>query len=474
MQRPGQRVNIGAGGPIYLNLTRMKEWTISDVCNWLKYRFTFGSQYIERFESKHINGAILSDFDENGLKTELNVLNPIHVTRLYRDIVDSKRPVEQMRTILASCKKDGGTYSSKFMRFDNEDVCKFARMCDEPSLARFESVFRNYYLNGLALLQADERYLMQQCKIGTIRESHDILAAIWEVKTNVPTQKVNILVEKIWQERTRFDENDANLNMKFQLLPQHLVDWIQRIEEQKQESEKLKQQAAAQAGAQQQQQQQAAQQQQQQYEQAYPQPDVTRVLEWTNEDVFNWLAQLGRGGSHNRQQQQQYNHNQQNFAQRYGEHFRVPGIDGNALLNLTPWSLENVCGIHIKKHIREIITAIDRLRDQIIGRQFSNLPHVQEWVQKHPRRNQGQRQQQHQQHQQQQQYYNNQQQQGQYQTPVKYEQRQGQGQGGQAQQQQQQTPQGPPQCRVCGKTGDAVMRCSNCKHAFYCSRDHQV
>ena len=29
-----------------------------------------------------------------------------------------------------------------------------------------------------------------------------------------------------------------------------------------------------------------------------------------------------------------------------------------------------------------------------------------------------------------------------------------------------------PKCAVCGKLD--VMRCSNCKHAYYCSREHQV
>jgi len=31
----------------------------------------------------------------------------------------------------------------------------------------------------------------------------------------------------------------------------------------------------------------------------------------------------------------------------------------------------------------------------------------------------------------------------------------------------------PPQCAVCGKI-DQIQRCSKCKKAFYCSREHQV
>merc|ERR1712183_694309 len=47
----------------------------------------------------------------------------------------------------------------------------------------------------------------------------------------------------------------------------------------------------------------------------------------------------------------------------------------------------------------------------------------------------------------------------------------GNGDGDKGQGQNEEEPEA--KCYVCGKTGN-VMRCSQCKAAFYCSRDHQV
>ena len=424
----------------------MKEWRVLDVSNWLRYHFAFGWEYCERFFDLKIDGKKLCEFSEERLKNELGISNPIHLTRIFRDIVDSKRPLTQMKTILDSCRRDGGTFSSKFMRFDNEDVCKFARLCETPNLQQFENVFRNYYLNGLALLQADERYLMQQCKIQSVSDAYLILQAVWDVKTN-KKNGANDLVNKIWNERKRFDIDDEALNMKFQLLPQHLINWIARIEEQKIENERIQQQQAAQQQAA------AAAAAAQEQERALPVIDTTRVEQWSNEEVLLWLQRIGNGTMH--------------LYQRYGEHFRVPGINGVDLLNLTPWSLENICAIHVKKHIREIITAIDRLRDEIIGRQFANDANVIEWVQQNPRRSgpaMGN--------------INNINGMGAGRPirggagAVKYE---NDNEMGGAAMYATSTPTGlAPACKVCGRSGDQVMRCSSCKTAYYCGRQHQV
>lgn len=135
---------------------------------------------------------------------------------------------------------------------------------------------------------------------------------------------------------------------------------------------------------------------------------------WGVEDVCLWLENFAWG-------------------QAYMESFRQCEVNGAVLLRLTAQLLEEVFGISIPNQQMEMITRIDELRS-ISLRGWLREPQVDSWL-----RNVGAT--------------------G---RPAK-----------RLRTADEAAPQVQPSCVLCGKQ-DNIMRCSKCKKAFYCSREHQV
>eukprot|EP00483_Globobulimina_turgida_P008944 UN08962 len=183
-------------------------------------------------------------------------------------------------------------------------------------------------------------------------------------------------------------------------------------------------------------------------------------MEWNTEDCINWLGQIKES--------------KVDLRVRYTPHFEQIKMTGPVLLNMTPSTLSSICCITTKTHLKQLVKAIDKIRDHLVFNEFGQLAHVKEFTQKYgggysmPARG----------------YHSSYQQQPTRQaqpkverhTPQRAQQAQNQSQsqikesdaGGSGQ-----NDASVAKCFVCGKTGN-VMRCSQCKSAFYCSREHQV
>jgi len=135
---------------------------------------------------------------------------------------------------------------------------------------------------------------------------------------------------------------------------------------------------------------------------------------WAVDDVLEWVKNFNWGGM-------------------YLEAFRQCQVDGSVLLRLNAQLLEEVFGLSIQAQQVEMITRIDELRS-ISLRGWLREKCVDDWL-----RGEGITTQQ----------------------PVK------------RMRSAEPTPQVAPACVLCGKQ-DNIMRCSKCKKAFYCSREHQV
>eukprot|EP00490_Sorites_sp_Unknown_P018416 CAMPEP_0114659590 /NCGR_PEP_ID=MMETSP0191-20121206/18167_1 /TAXON_ID=126664 /ORGANISM="Sorites sp." /LENGTH=194 /DNA_ID=CAMNT_0001885299 /DNA_START=32 /DNA_END=613 /DNA_ORIENTATION=+ len=82
-----QQISLDEGGPIYLNILKMEEWSMDDVCNWLTYRYaSWGSQYIDEFKKRNIDGKKLRTLkNKEIINKELGgfIKNRIHLERIW-------------------------------------------------------------------------------------------------------------------------------------------------------------------------------------------------------------------------------------------------------------------------------------------------------------------------------------------------------------------------------------------------------
>lgn len=131
---------------------------------------------------------------------------------------------------------------------------------------------------------------------------------------------------------------------------------------------------------------------------------------WSLEDVIQWLETFS-------------------FGLTYLNNFRQCQINGSILLRLSKTILNDVIDIHTNSHVRQLLNNIDELRSLSL-QTWLRQPHVIQWIETdHPRKK------------------------------IKRD--------------STALTSNSYHCAVCGKI-DQIQRCSKCKKAFYCSREHQI
>ena len=413
--------------------------------------------------------------------------------------------------------KDGGNAAAKLMRFGPREVHKFCTKV--RGLKVHAETFLRRQISGRVLLQCNEKNLdtaMGDSKL-TILDHQGILEFIDKIKKE-PSMDLNTTTETdyapikaiydTWNEMCKINER------RFKLLPQHIRDYTKPPPT----YYPPPQHTLGQRGAPQPQNRPRPQHggfgmgQRQQEDRSGTPPlyEIKPVAEWNTEDCCNWLGQI--------------RDSKVDLRVRYTPHFEQLKMTGQILLNLTPATLSDLCCITTKTHLKHLVKAIDRIRDHLVFTTFGQHQHVKDFQSKYgggynfPRQN-----------------FEEYDRRGSYNASPQSvstssrsrRPRREADAGGEykkasyqdllaqakpsspgsinskrktrprSQQQQQQDDdmqcievpknkggngggggdqpkkEDPAACYVCGKTGN-VMRCSQCKQAFYCSREHQV
>eukprot|EP01083_Nonionella_stella_P008840 25580_1 len=463
-------------GARYLNISLMKEWTNTEVLAWLTHRFgLWGQQYVPVFSNKKIDGTQLSALTEEDLKTSFGVTKPLHLVRMARDIRDASRPIHSIHKLIAPCYMDGGNAAAKMMRFGPKEVYAFSLRV--PGLKMHAQTFLDRQINGRVLLECTDGQLVTAMKNEqiTLLDAQGILEVMDQIKkedsaTDGDRTAIQIVYD-VWTEMCRVNE------IRFKLLPQHIRDYSKPAPTYYPPPQHRTYGQAAHGNAY------ATQRRHSEYgggqyggrmggpeeerDGTPPLYEIKSVTEWGTEDCITWLGQIKES--------------KVDLRVRYTPHFEQVKMTGPILLNMTPSTLSAICCITTKTHLKQLVKAIDKIRDHLVFHGFGQQAHVKDFTSKYgggynfpairyqrnnsagydtKRRNEQQERRQ---------MYAQQQKQKResMQQDTKMEGANGQHNEGQ------QDDASVAKCFVCGKTGN-VMRCSQCKSAFYCSREHQV
>ena len=337
-----QQISLDEGGPIYLNILKMEEWSMDDVCNWLTYRYaSWGSQYIEEFKKRNIDGKKLRTLkNKEIINKELGgfIKNRIHLERIWREIQDSYRTYTQLNNMLTATNDDGGTISSKFIRLQSNEILLFFKS-HELLKSKFNVI--KFIENNINELNCGEKFinltenalnkLNQTSNLLSPNDIKTILQVIFEIKRDdlSAQQYTRQTVLYIWNTHCSLGTPEHKL------LPQHLRDTpiIPR---------NVKRQIMHNIGH--------DNNNLFEDDSEYMQHDI-KIYDWTTSDCINWLARV-KGKI--------------DYKSRYEGTFQDCGITGKDLIHMTPWGFENICCITVKKHIRDMIKAIDVIRTHYI------------------------------------------------------------------------------------------------------------
>jgi hypothetical protein len=445
--------------PKYLRIHEMKEWTNNEVVQWLGNRFgLWGQQYIPAVTNKKMNGSHLAQLTKDQIKTELKVSKPIHLERIYRDICDARRPVQHLVRLLSETRIDGGTAASKMMRFGYDELYEYASNIDE--LKNYATILKERRISGRILLECTDTQLQSAMKDDniTLIEVQQIMIVINKIKQEEKCAENEIIIteiNRIWNQRCNLSET------RFKLLPQHLRDYSRPAPTYNPPpnynintayNANIVRQTSSQYSPQRIRQQQSEKQQRMDNRpRITPLYEKKNVMQWNTLDCIAWLGEL---------------ESKIDLKARYTPYFTQIKIDGPTLLNMTPVTLQNICCITTKTHLKQIVKAIDKIRDYVVFNGFGQKAHVKAFTQHYgggyivPR-------------------YQKQQQQQQQPIDITKEEEtkpnkpRAKRNKTETQQQSKSDDESTAACFVCGATGN-VMRCSQCKQQFYCSRDHQV
>lgn len=394
------------------------------------------------------------------------------------------------------------------MRFGPKEVHAFCTKV--RGLKLHADTFLKRQINGRVLLSCDETNLGTAMKNEslTILDCQTIMEFIDKIKkepTINPSSEVEYApikaVYDTWNELCKINET------RFKLLPQHIRDYTKppptylpppqhhTLGQRGPTSHPGGQQPMGMGGAQS-----HMGRREEDRSGTPPLYEIKPVTEWNTEDCINWLGQI--------------RDSKVDLRVRYTPHFEQLKMTGTILLNMTPSTLSDLCCITTKTHLKHLVKAIDRIRDHLVFTTFGTHQHVKDFQAKYgggynfPRTNTVR-------------YdggYESRRENYDHQTAPprqrrarrepdsggeykkasyqdllaqakpsspgsinkrkirdksKHEDRKD-GHGGSGKEEKKEGGSGPSaECYVCGKTGN-VMRCSQCKNAFYCSREHQV
>ena len=402
------------------------------------------------------------------------------------------------------------------MRFGPKEVHKF---CTKVSgLKVYAETFLKRKISGRVLLRCNEKNLdtaMGDSTL-TILDHQQILEFIDKIKKE-PTLDLDTTtatdyapIKAIYDTWNEMCNNVAE--RRFRLLPQHIRDYTKppptycpppqhTLGQRGMPSQQNTPRQGGQAGGYG-----MGQRQQEPRSGTPPLYEIKSVTEWNTEDCCNWLGQI--------------RDSKVDLRVRYTPHFEQLKMTGQILLNMTPSTLSDLCCITTKTHLKHLVKAIDRIRDHLVFTTFGQHQHVKDFQGKYgggynfPRNSYGggggydggaQRQ-----------SYVHEDRSSRSRRPRREADAGGEykkasyqdllaqakpsspgsiNQKRKTRPRSQQQPQETQQdmqcipvdrkkeekkdeaqaaaCYVCGKTGN-VMRCSQCKQAFYCSREHQV
>ncbi|ETO24252.1 hypothetical protein RFI_12907 [Reticulomyxa filosa] len=387
-------MNIDTAEDGQVDISRLSEWTTNDIITYLSSRCAkFGHLYIDICKEKKLTGAMLQQMSEERLQTELNMINPLHRQRMLRDTMDSRRTIEQIQQIheqfffYTFFKID-----YRFLRLTAADVYAFLLALQgkqlDMDLKDIIVPLMHLQLNGEHFMNLNEPYLREQAKMQMPQIIKVLTLVSWiqsgydyDSLKQVLKEKDDILKEK---EREKEKEKDKDKDKKnkrsssktnpslnddaldrlevltliehiwckerkspptepcYHLLPQHLFDV-------------RKTRGAV----------------------VVPKGPNKPVLEWDNNDCLQWLETMKANDKLVRS-------------------FRETKVTGKDILNITQWSLENVFGISHKSHIKLIVQGVDKLsaakkkkkkiRDQLMKDTLLKANHVQEYLNRTPRR----------------------------------------------------------------------------------------